>query len=287
MSVAEQMRKSVAFIGCPLAGGEFFIAGTVFFFGVETEDGQRHLYAVTAKHVIDGLRKKGVKDVGIRVNVIDGGSQYYMTRIDDWYFDKDDHSFDVAIIEALLADHYDHTFISSKLIATSEALADMQLELGVQVLVIGLFTHHKGTKRNIPIARIGSLACLVEEKVVSPQYGEMDAYLVETHSIGGLSGSPVFLRPPLWALTDKGQPKLRSEGYAIYLIGIMHGHFDEVRRDAAQTNKTDRVSMINTGIAIVTPVDRLPRLVEKMKGEKDRQVHLTFADDLAPHYPSS
>jgi hypothetical protein len=44
-----------------------------------------------------------------------------------------------------------------------------------------------------PIVRIGTVAALREEPVLSRDGHPMDVYLVESQSIGGLSGSPVFI----------------------------------------------------------------------------------------------
>jgi hypothetical protein len=52
----------------------------------------------------------------------------------------------------------------------------------------------------------------------------VDAHLIEAKSIGGLSGSPVFINMTPFEMTaSKGRP---SKIFHLYLLGLMHGHFD-------------------------------------------------------------
>lgn len=82
--------------------------------------------------------------------------------------------------------------------------SDRNLELGDEVFFSGLFYPHSGTRRNIPIVRIGNVAALLEEPVLNRNGVPMDLYLMESRSIGGLSGSPVFV--DLAALKRSHQP---------------------------------------------------------------------------------
>jgi hypothetical protein len=56
-----------------------------------------------------------------------------------------------------------------------------------------------GRKRNIPIVRTGNISMIPSEKVPGIQIRrgesvESEVYLIEARSVGGLSGSPVFIR---------------------------------------------------------------------------------------------
>jgi hypothetical protein len=56
----------------------------------------------------------------------------------------------------------------------------------------------------------------------------MDAYLAEGRSIGGLSGSPVFVRNTVnrRVPTAKGRPKHISGLGSLHLLGLIHGHWE-------------------------------------------------------------
>jgi len=81
---------------------------------------------------------------------------------------------------------------------------------GADLVVVGLFTMHHGTRRNLPIVRRGTLASLPHEPLRDEAARPFDAYIAEVISIGGLSGSPVFVGIP---------------GGPAYLLGIIRAHW--------------------------------------------------------------
>jgi hypothetical protein len=134
--------------------------------------------------------------------------------------------------------------------------------LGDEVFIVGLFRHRSGDLRNIPIVRVGNL-CSVDEEKISTSLGPMEAMLVEARSIGGLSGSPVFLHLGVTRYLQ-GQLKHSSGGPMFFLLGLIHGHFDaptaeidEIAGDAGLS-----VERVNTGIAIVIPIERVLEVLE-------------------------
>lgn len=134
---------------------------------------------------------------------------------------------------------------------------------GEEVFITGLFKHHYGENRNLPIVRVGNIAALPEEKIQCGGH-KRDAYLIEARSIGGLSGSPVFLNPDL--IRNIGNEiKINQERLPL-LIGLIHGHYDsnlsEVDNISEDTNSTEK---INAGIAIVTPISKLIEIFEQDK----------------------
>jgi hypothetical protein len=62
----------------------------------------------------------------------------------------------------------------------------------------GRGVHHRlvreshGRHQNVPIVRVGNFASYPAEQIQTG-FGRMDAFLIEARSIGGLSGSPVFV----------------------------------------------------------------------------------------------
>jgi hypothetical protein len=129
---------------------------------------------------------------------------------------------------------------------------------GDAVFITGLFRHHQGARRNIPIARHGNLACLNEESV-STQFGQMDAFLIEVRSIGGLSGSPVFLNLGP-AKTEEGK-----DYEEIHLLGLVHGHFDlnSGTIDSIVEYLAPGKSRVHvTGIAIVVSHPKIAEVLE-------------------------
>ena len=69
---------------------------------------------------------------------------------------------------------------------------------------------------------------LPTEKVPAKNFNPMEVYLAEGRSIGGLSGSPVFIRQTV-NLMLKGEDgdDIPFAGLGqLYLLGMMHGHWE-------------------------------------------------------------
>ena len=80
--------------------------------------------------------------------------------------------------------------------ADEKVIKQRHIGVGDEVFITGLFTKVQETTKNIPIVRTGTVAMIPGEKI---PFGDnlIEAYLVEARSIGGLSGSPVFVRETL------------------------------------------------------------------------------------------
>jgi len=266
MVVPDDVRKCVAFVGLQLHDGSFRLAGSLFFLGKDKE-GERlvtRMWAVTAKHVIDDIRKKGVTETYLRLNTSSGEAKWFRAPLDRWFSHPSDASIDVAIVEMGIPDGTDHLVLPYSLCATDAKIKENEVGLGDEVFITGLFKHHHGTKRNIPIVRVGNLACMTEEKITTNQFGEIDGYLIEARSIGGLSGSPVFLSLGSSRVIG-GNMRISGGGPKFLLLGLIHGHYDveasdvdQLVDDATATNQYDRV---NTGIAIVVPFNKIDAVI--------------------------
>ena len=85
-----------------------------------------------------------------------------------------------------------------------------------------------------------------------------DAYLAEVRSIGGLSGSPVFV------VIGPGRvlgENVRQTTRHFFLLGLIRGHWDKPDETADGFASSEKES-INTGIAIVTPVQELLSILQ-------------------------
>ena len=266
MRIDENVRKCVAFVALRMNDGTFRFMGSAFWLGrdVPGQTQTTRMYLVTARHVIDGIRKTGIDKVWLRLNHTDGSSKWASTELSQWYVHPSDPTADVAILEAVVPPGCDHLVVPFSLCLTPEAAAANEVSLGDEVFVVGLFAHHYGEQRNIPIVRVGNLAARDEEKLNSREFGKMDAYLIEARSIGGLSGSPVFLNLGLTRIIE-GQFK-QANGSITFLLGLVHGHYDV---DASKVDApTEQANRVNTGIAIVVPVHTVMAVIGRY--ERDR-----------------
>ena len=80
----------------------------------------------------------------------------------------------------------------NSMVPSEEQLSSELIGLGDEVVIIGAFVGRVGKKKNIPVVRIGNVAAMAEEPT---DFGSQrrPAYLLETRSLGGISGSPVFV----------------------------------------------------------------------------------------------
>jgi len=157
------------------------------------------MFVATAAHVAEKL--EGI-DFYIRANKKDGSlaeiKQGCTTHW--WYHPTEKEAVDSALMLLPVEDvlELDIVPIPITMFTSQNAIQTRDLGIGDEVFVAGLFKNAKGRLRNIPIIRIGNVAMMPREKIFFPTEGRPDqqlyADLLESRSIGGLSGSPVFIR---------------------------------------------------------------------------------------------
>jgi hypothetical protein len=272
MRVPDVMRKCVVFIGSTTKNGRQLLRGTAFILGRAVKGFPTYWmnYFVTARHIIEGIRRKG-EEPWLRVNTRDGKVDYILTKVDDWIVPESDASVDAAILWTApgALSPFDHRAFSWDGILTPEVIEREAVGVGEDTFIMGLFVNHYGKNRNIPIMRVGNIAAMPEEKVHSSLWGDLDAYLIEARSISGLSGSPVFtfLGPYRMKETSDSVEYVSVRRQAIFhLIGLIHGHYDAASEfdlvDDATKQTRDK---LNVGIAIVVPMTTVMEVFDQAK----------------------
>jgi hypothetical protein len=262
MQIPDEIRKCVVFV-CYKTATETKLAGTAFLIGVQLGISLfSSSYFVTAKHVIDGIRDKSVdQKVYLRMNLKGAGAKLVETPIERWLSHPNESDVDVAVFNwAPSHEIFDYLFIPLEMAATQEIIKKENIGVGDDVFLTGLFQNHYGLQRNIPIIRVGNIASMPEEKVHT-KWGDIDAYLVEARSIGGLSGSPVFAYLGAMRMIEK---KTQFRGAVFYLLGLMHGHFDFPKLEIDNLEQDSLTNLqINMGIAIVVPVWKIMEVINQ------------------------
>ena len=263
MQIPEVIRECVAF-ACFRTTGGMKLAGTVFFVRVNSDEiGAAFIYVVTARHVIAGIQKESSDGkVLLRVNMKAGASQLVETDISQWKFHPDDVA-DVAVLQlALPQETVAYRTIPVEMAATEEVIKQEEIGVGDDVFLTGLFVNHVGRERNLPIVRVGNIALMPEERVQTKAVGPIDAYLVESRSIGGLSGSPVFVY--LGSARRVGNTMNLGANNRYFWLGLMHGHFDLDRKDDEDlTQDAFAQERVNMGIAIVVPAYKILEVINQ------------------------
>jgi hypothetical protein len=148
-----------------------------------------HLYAVTNWHVAVRLGASI-----IRLNTNNGKTRELEYDPLDWTFNADD---DLAILDI----HDDMRssdavfYINERDFLAGDKWSRSGLTIGDDTFMIGLFAAHHGDDWNVPCARFGNVAMLssLHAKLEMANGSKQPCYLVDTHSRGGFSGSPVFV----------------------------------------------------------------------------------------------
>jgi hypothetical protein len=274
MLVPDEVRKCVAFVGADIGSGPRPV-GTCSFLGVGDET-WHWTYAVTAAHVIEGIRDAPGSDgnVYLRVNQNTGGAVWAVSLVDRWLMHPTDAAVDVAVLPLGSLAEFDHLAFLMTGSLTPEAIAIQGIGVGDEVFLTGLFVNHFGTERNIPIVRMGAIAAMPEEPVRT-QRGPMEAYLIEARSIGGLSGSPVFVQLGIVRFIDGQVKHARTAHGPYYLLGLMHGHW-QVAAQALDGLDPDalREEMVNMGIGIVVPAAKIMEVLNQptLKDPRDEEL---------------
>jgi hypothetical protein len=215
-------------------------------------------YFITARHVANDLKDR---EICFTFNRKGGGTIHIEHMIPGWFVHPTDKNADVAVIQIAVNPHlYDIAPIQVKHFGLPERLKELNIGIGDEVHSIGLFSAVPGDEdKNIPIIRYGNISMMATE--VQTELGFTQMYLVEARSIGGMSGSPVFVRP-----TYGHQQARRNGPPATYftpgtgetLLGIAHGHWAIREEEINKSSFThDNKRGVNYGIALVVPAIKI------------------------------
>jgi len=217
--VSDQILDSVVYLyrSTTCAHNGESLGGSGFLVGVQSErmEGQSHCYAVTNAHVIN----QGYSVV--RMTTAMGGTEVLDLKESDWMLHPD--MDDVAVCPITRPATEVIAMVSTTAFLTREAVPVLSIGPGDDVYMAGRFIGHDGKQRNTPIVRVGVISMMPLEPILNAATGlSQESILIETHSITGHSGSPVFVqRGPMTAVP--GEPGLRMYPRE-WFLGIDWGH---------------------------------------------------------------
>jgi len=267
MRIPEKIKKCVVFLGIREGDSHEPIKwkGTGFFVSypskvANTDQPNRgFMYLVTAKHV---AVKFSDKEFYVRANTKNGGSILFHGKAGTrWFFHPEEvNQTDLAVFpmtQTEIINQLDYESIGVALFCNDASIAEIGIGSGDDVFIVGLYSRHSGSDRNLPIVRMGNIALFPDGPIKTDLFGNLNAYLVEMRSIGGLSGSPVFVMKQVYVgLGDDFVPTHQSK---IYLLGLIHGHWDVAPGELidVEDHSGNKPHSINEGIAIVIPAKNI------------------------------
>jgi hypothetical protein len=215
---------------------------------------------VTSRHVVEEAPQHD-GNVNIRLNSATGPTEWLKLPETIWVR-HEDSSIDVAIAPYPY-DHDEHIKRGHAPLASSACLRDDQFEEfgiapGIDLFFPGLFVRNPGDSKNIPIIRTGTIAAIPDEKTRTAT-GAAHVYLAEMRSIGGHSGSPVFVHFNMQHRWVRHTTKAEPEN-PLVLLGVVQGHF-QLRPDeftaSTPTSARRYGEDFNSGIAIIVPAKEI------------------------------
>lgn len=234
---------------------------------------------VTAAHV---ARQFGSDPFVVRFNRRDGSSVVQHAEGVPWVFNPDS-AVDIAVLPFTPLKHTDIAAIDESTFADEERCSKFDVGIGDNVYTVGLYAPLPGSRRNFPLIHAGTVAAMAgEEKIPVRDWNDpsrkktalIDAHIIQSVSLGGLSGSPVFVRPSAdidqLALADGEEVGAsRVPLNNVYLFGILQGAWD-APPDERLAIETGRGVTVPVGMSVVTPVQQLIETLELPQMKKMR-----------------
>jgi hypothetical protein len=253
--IADDLLECVFFLYRSLGEAERGTAsgGTGFLTAIpsKADPDERHIYAVTNRHLIDDGY------IVMRINTKGGGLDYRET---DRYAWKSAFEDDLSVLPIRLDTHHEFRAVECDMYVTREAVEEYRIGPGDDVVMVGRFINRDGVQQNAPSVRFGNISIMHREKVADRRGRQCENISVEMRSLGGYSGSPVFLLfDPLLGRGPTGPAPKRQ----IWLLGIDRGHV-RIREDVLLGNAPhpDGLYVLsNAGMTNVIPAWRLQALL--------------------------
>jgi hypothetical protein len=292
MQVPNEIRQCVVFLGTPgSSDDEIILRCTAVLVAMQISPGSDTLsvYVVTVKHHADKIEGK---KFGIRLNTKDGRAKpLWIDEDRKWYrHPTEPNSVDLAVLPLGTLDSiYEFRVIPREMFLTDDIIKNAYIGAGDEIFMTGLFMRLKGT-RNTPVVRTGNVAAIPEDRVTINLSGTMvesEVYLIEARSMGGISGSPIFVREAVSTQVNrdsewkKGEQITTTSPGPFYFMGLMHGHWtirpqEQNRNDWMASGPTEDES-IALGIAVVVPAKKILEILDQPELVQLRRGHWQIA----------
>lgn len=259
------------------------IGGSGFLVGVPTKELRQDaffLYAVTNKHIADKYRT-------VRMNTRDGQKFILPTTRFSWVDHPDGDDISACLVyfdpKEIRFNHVHRDMFLSK-----DIISRFNIGPGDDCFMVGRFVNHEGRQQNLPTVRFGNIGQMPWEPIRQDDGFEQESFLVECRSIGGYSGSPIFVHIPIFSeregvenwyphpfIIQRNVPthdarvsfgSLKAHGP--WLLGVDWGHLnqwepvrDEFERPVNRGSGKTQVRL-NTGMAGVVPAWKLAELLD-------------------------
>lgn len=202
------------------------IGASGFYVMVQSEvfhEARMHIYGVTNAHVIEQIKDSESSIAYVRTNLKDGGTTIDEIPVEEWVLHpKGD---DLAVYSWIPKFPLNIRAFDVDDFISTELMQRHGIGVGDHTTTIGRYSLHPGKLSNRPAVRFGRVSMTPHEPVrqSTRNFFEQESFLVETYSINGFSGSPVYLTVKADGRINAPEPL--QEGRT-FLLGVDWGHFD-------------------------------------------------------------
>jgi hypothetical protein len=245
--------------------------GSGFWVGMPISSKAWAIYAVTNRHIIEN------GNAVVRLSTQDGRKAIFPTVEQDWIFHSggDDLAVYSPSLETLNLRDCRINFARRERIVDRGTFEVMDIGPGDDVFAVGRFINHEGRQRNLPTARFGCIGQMPWEPIKQDTGFMQESFLVEARSIGGYSGSPVFLHSANFRFGAR--QIIRGPTRGPWLLGVNWGHIndwgpvcDASGRPVSTGKPRDMQVRTNTGMMAVVPAWKLAELLDTEELARDR-----------------
>jgi hypothetical protein len=277
------IRKCVVFLGYE---ADKYV-GTGFLLGYKKIG-----YLVTVKHIAIHLRDDPFL---VRINLKNRScADLHGDKIHWFYHPDDDVDLAVTPLSIPHDSKYDTLYIrGEEMIGQADG---QNIGIGDICYTIGLFHLLAGKKRNLPIVHTGNIALLPgDERIpVTDWYDStgkkrrnVEAYLIESQSLNGLSGSPVFARPTVSSPFHMNQPYANLgtliPSRNLYLIGVWQAAWEAPPDQIIAIDRGMKPdTRVPVGMGFVVPATKLIELLESGEAKEHRDASIAKAEAGTP-----
>jgi hypothetical protein len=255
--------KDAAEKGFGSGGGSGFIIGVAY----EAPADRYHYYLVTNKHVIS----RG--GLWVRINVGDltfARMAVHETTPAMW--DPFHPDSDLAVCQFNPPEEWNFACITSTTLITADQIKDWGIGVGDEVFVPARLLGFEGELMNTPVLHTGAVSMMAGDPIKNQDTSQLErGYLVEVHSRGGFSGSPVIgmISPKQ---VQFGGPPRGELGEIGYLLGVVWSNLSEkypvLSKDG---NQTGEYVWIPRGLTGVVPASAIADMLNQTKFRQQRE----------------